>query len=581
MSIFILTRDPSLKSASKTVGNSLSANGFNKAEEIQTQEYSLLFLQKLIYAKDTSPPLAIPFLQIDKDNFIGYCGSFFFDGLIGKPALKACYNAFNADGIDWTRCHGQFTLIIQKNYELFIAADSLGTTKIYHNPEKTIFSNSFQVVFDIIPHGEVDVQGCYEYAWNGNTFGEKTFIRQISSLPFNKTILINKNNCAFIKKENFLEWKKPTSNLSFDETVELQLSKLRDLFKIYRNCFGDRINTALSGGYDSRLILALFLDAGVTPSLFVYGPNGDPDVETAKNIARGEGLDLDVVDKNSLVDMKPERFANHIEKNWSIFDGWKLSGLFDSGVDMDDRIKRSQSQLVVNGGAGEIYRNFFYLPNSAVTIKQLIWAFFSRYDPRACTQAFSANYYRQNLEKSLGKALGSGANWDNRGRSEMAYPLFRGRYWTARDAALKTRIGWAAFPFLEPSIIKDSWSIPQKYKEHGQLEARMIKMLNPKLASYKSAYGYDFATTPGATHRLSSWLSTNRPLWLRGYLYRAKFNSKRALPFFLQDSYLGQVIDLSFPHMKQFFNIELINDPEVYNRVATMEYAINRRDWAK
>ncbi len=77
MSIFILTRDPSLNSASKTVGKILSANGFNRAKEIQTQEYSLLFLQKLIYAKDTKQPLANPFLQIDKDNFIGFCGSFF------------------------------------------------------------------------------------------------------------------------------------------------------------------------------------------------------------------------------------------------------------------------------------------------------------------------------------------------------------------------------------------------------------------------------------------------------------------------------------------------------------------------
>jgi hypothetical protein len=578
MSIFILTRDKSLKSASKTVGKNLSANGFNRAKEIQTQEYSLLFLQKLIYAKDTKHPLANPFLQFDNENFIGYCGSFFFDGLIGKLALKACYKAFNADGLDWKRCHGQFTLIIQKNSELFIASDSLGATKIYHNPQRTIFSNSFQVLIDLTPHGEIDVQGCYEYAWNGNTFGEKTFIRQISSIPFDQTVLIKKN-CTFITRENLLEWEKPTANLSFDESVELQLSKLRDLFKIYRNCFGDKINTALSGGYDSRLILALFLDAGVTPSLFVYGPHGDPDVETAKNIASGEGLPLDVVDKTSLVDMNPERFAENVEKNWLIFDGWKLSGLFDSGVDSDDRINRSQSHLVVNGGAGEIYRNFFYLPNSTITIKQLIWAFFSRYDPRACSKIFSADQYGQNLEKSLVKALGSGANWDDRGRSEMAYPLFRGRYWTARDAALNTRIGWTAFPFLEPSIIKDSWLTPLKYKEYGQLEAKMIKMLNPQLAAYKSAYGYDFANPPGVTHRLSSWSSTNRPLWLRGYLYRTKFYRKKARPFFVQDSYLGQVIDLSFPNMKHFFNIELINDPEVYNRVATMEYVISRRGW--
>ncbi|MBF0382470.1 MAG: hypothetical protein HQL69_15725 [Magnetococcales bacterium] len=576
MSIFILNRDPSLKPAYKAVSKVLHANGFNKAKEIRSKEYSLLFLQKLIYAQEKKQPLANPFLQIDKNNFIAYCGSFFFDGLVGKPALKACYRAFDGKGLDWQRCHGQFTLIINKNSELFIATDNLGATKIYHNPEKTLFSNSFQVILDLIPHREIDVQGCYEFAFNGNTFGEKTFISQIRSVPYNQAVLLNKN-CSFINKENLLLWQQPTVKLSFEDCVDDQLTRLRALFKIYRNCFGDRINTALSGGYDSRLILALFLDANVTPSLFVYGANGDPDVETAKNIAIGEGLPLDVVDKTSLVDMDPDSYAEHVEKNWAIFDGWKLSGLFDSGVDSSDRVKRSQDHLVVNGGAGEIYRNFFYLPNSPISIKQLIWAFFSRYDPKGCSKAFCATSYMKNMENSFAKALGDGAEWNDRGRVEMAYPLLRGRYWTARDAAINCRIGWTAFPFLEPSIIKDTWSIPFAYKEHGRLEAEMIKKLNPKLAAYNSVYGYNFSSLPGLFHRLSSLKSTRRPIWLRGYLYRAKYHRKKALPFYLEDNYLGQVIDLSFPHMKQYFNMELINDPEVYNRVATMEYTMGRQ----
>ncbi|MBF0358052.1 MAG: hypothetical protein HQL70_05545 [Magnetococcales bacterium] len=582
MSIFILHRNQSLDAASKTVANSLIANGFKKAKAINNQEYSLIFLQKLIYADRPEHPLADPFLQIDKDNFIGYSGSFFFDGLIGTEALKACFTAFNpknSDPLDWQRTNGQFTLIVQKGSGLFIAADNLGACKIYHNNERTIFSNSFQVLVDLIPHGDIDIQGCYEYAWNGNTFGEITFINQIRSTPFDHTVLVKKN-CTFVKRDNLVKWRAAPPKISFEETAELQIAKLRRLFTIYKNCFGNRINTALSGGYDSRLILALFLDAGITPSLFVYGPNGDPDVETAKSIAAGEGLALDVIDKSQLVDMDPERFPEHIEKNWAIFDGWKLAGLFDSGIDTSDRINRSHSHLVVNGGVGEIYRNFFYLPDRPITIKELIWAFFSRDDPRTCSEVFSSKHYRENLEDSLIQALGDGADWNERGRTEMAYPLFRGRYWTARDAALNTRIGWAAFPFLEPSVNLDTWHIPLKYKEYGHLEARMIQILNPKLASYKSVYGYNFASTPGLGYRLSNWSSSNRPIWLRGYLYRAKNNRRKPLPFFLQDNYLERVIDTSFPRMKQFFNMKRINDPEVYNRIATMEYALTRRGWA-
>jgi hypothetical protein len=578
MSIFILTKDDSLQEATTAVEKRLVADGFKKSHSIHNKEYKLLFFQKLIYSDQPKNPLANPFLQIDKDRFIGYSGSFFFDGMVGINALKACFEAFDGASLDWKRTMGQFTLVIQKGAGLFIATDNLGANKIYHNAQRTILSNSFQVLFDLLPHGEIDPQGCYEYAWNGNTFGTTTFIQQIRSLPFDHSVMLKKE-VTFVKRENLLELKAPQAKKSFEETAQFHLAKLRHLFGVYRDCFGNRVNTALSGGYDSRLILALFLDAGVTPSLFVYGPNGDPDVETARQISTGEGLPLDIIDKSKLVDMEPEGFAEHMEKNWSIFDGWKLDGIFDSGIDSHDRLTRSHSNLAVNGGLGEIYRNFFYLPDSPLQIKDLIWAFFSRYDPKACSREFSPERYAKNLESALVYALGDGAKWEHRGRTEMAYPLFRGRYWTARDATVNNRIGWTAFPFLEPSIILDTWHIPLKFKEYGRLEARMINILNPQLANYESVYGYRFSNPPGLKYRYSNWSSSKRPIWLRGYLYRAKFHNKKPYPFFLQDDYLGGVLDLSFPRMKKFFNIDRINDPHVYNRVATMEYAMARRGW--
>jgi hypothetical protein len=48
--------------------------------------------------------------------------------------------------------------------------------------------------------------------------------------------------------------------------------------------FGDRVTCALSGGYDSRLILALLRRHGVSPRVYVYGPPGDKDVELARTI---------------------------------------------------------------------------------------------------------------------------------------------------------------------------------------------------------------------------------------------------------------------------------------------------------
>ncbi|MBF0454219.1 MAG: hypothetical protein HQL72_05295 [Magnetococcales bacterium] len=579
MALFFLTRNPSPLHKIHTLESHLTTQGFVQAQSLITPEYRLAFFYKLIHSQQPDSPLFPSFISMGDDQFIGVCGCFFFDDSVGVSALKGCFTAFEEGHLDWNRTRGQFTLVIQKGGTLFLASDTLGASKIYHNEDQTLFSNSFQVLFDLLPHGESDPQGCYEYAWNGTTFGQKTFIKQIKTLSFDRTIKLD-DRVRFPKRENLCDWQPPGRPLSFEETVHQQLDKLRPLFATYRDCFGDRINTALSGGYDSRLILALFLDAGVVPDLFVYGSETDGDVTVAKQIAQGEGLPLKVIDKSRLANLTPDGFAEQLEKNWYLFDGWKSDGLLDSGVDGADRVSRASNHLVVNGGLGEIYRNFFYLPDRPLTIEQLVWSFFSRYDPKTCTDAFSPTDYGQHLTTALTHALGRGADWLHRGRIEMAYPLFRGRYWTARESALNSRIGWAAFPFLEPTLIRDSWHIPLTYKEQGRLEARMIQQLNPRLAHYHSIYGHRLSTAPPLKQRWAYWSSSHRPIGLRGYLYRLKFSRPKNRPFYLQETFLNEVLDLSFPRMSRYFHREKINDPDLFNRVATMEYALARRGWA-
>ena len=57
-------------------------------------------------------------------------------------------------------------------------------------------------------------------------------------------------------------------------------------FAAVAKIFGNRVTSALSGGYDSRLILAMLRRHGVAPHLFVYGNAGDQDVRLATAIAR-------------------------------------------------------------------------------------------------------------------------------------------------------------------------------------------------------------------------------------------------------------------------------------------------------
>ena len=58
--------------------------------------------------------------------------------------------------------------------------------------------------------------------------------------------------------------------------------------------------------------------------------------------------------------------------------------------------------MKVNGSAGEIYRNFFYLRDRRFRVRELVWAFFARYDPKACTRAFDSEEYERAIREAGG-----------------------------------------------------------------------------------------------------------------------------------------------------------------------------------
>ncbi len=65
---------------------------------------------------------------------------------------------------------------------------------------------------------------------------------------------------------------------SFDDAVERISSRLAESFAEITSAFPGRTSAALSGGFDSRLIVASLLANGERPRLFVYGADESEDV---------------------------------------------------------------------------------------------------------------------------------------------------------------------------------------------------------------------------------------------------------------------------------------------------------------
>ncbi len=173
-------------------------------------------------------------------------------------------------------------------------------------------------------------------------------------------------------------------------------------------------------------------------------------------------------------------------------------------------------------------------------------------------------------------ALGTDDPRLTRRQVELAYPLFRGRYWTAREVPLNQGFGAYLTPFMEPAVIKGTPDWPLAWKSHGLIEAAMIARLSPRLAAYPSVYGWPFDRPPGTLARLRAQTSYRRPLFLRRLSYRLRRKRPESWPPYLSAGHLAAVMEPGFPYMRALFRLERVADEEAFNRIATLEFLCQR-----
>jgi asparagine synthase (glutamine-hydrolysing) len=236
---------------------------------------------------------------------------------------------------------------------------------------------------------------------------------------------------------------------------------------------------------------------------------------------------------------------------------------------------------MLNGGGGTIFRNPYYLLNYRFSVRQFLWSFYNRYDPLMCTNSFSELAYLEELGRRISGVLGQERTGFSRTEIELLYVYVRCRYWMGRNNSINNRLSWTLTPFVDYAIVRDSITIPIAYKNHGRLEAALIRTINPALAHYPSAYGHDFSSEPPLSRVIKDYSTFLRPSFLRRYTYRIRNrwgSWRKTHPYYLGVNYLRTVVDVDFPYMSGFFYIDRINEPGAYNRCCTLEYLFQHYD---
>jgi len=543
----------------------LDAQGSNNPQILKTDSYNILIFKKSI------SPLA-NLIQNENGDFCASSGTFIYKGLTASEALEKFLNDFDPENYSPFGFMGIFSLIIKKAGRLYIVTDPLGGSKIFHNSDNSIFSSSFLAVAENTNSLTIDKQGVYEYAFQETTYGTTTPFNEINTLDSQCIFELTANDLKAQPKNIPIDFE--PSSAPYDQLIEQHSELLNNQMSQIISAHGNNISTALSGGYDTRLLLSLLMKGGADPALYVYGADDSADVRVAKNIAAGEHLNLKHINKAEHPKPSPADYPATVKDNFYALDGYSGEGIFDFGANMATRRQRAKNDtLILNGGGGEIFRNFFYLPDRQYSVDDLINIFYSRYSRSFCTDEFSEKTYRKNLHEKIITALKLETDTMSRTQLEYAYPAFRLRYWTARDNNNNTRLGSFLTPFICYETITAALKLPLALKTHGKFQGDLINKISPALARYNSDYGYAFNEPVSRAKKLKNNLTIYRPAILRRYSYGVQHRAATlTLPPALDPEYIAPLFPTGPKYMNQYFNLLAIKDAALLGRVLTLEY---------
>ena len=544
-------------------------SGFGKSVTFESDSCIIDYYPKIDYP-------SCDHVDFGDGNFIFAVGTFVYGNQIGADALKLLYD--QANHLEELRAsHGHFLIVLRKGGRTILFKDPIGSYDLFLTRNDHCATTSFLAAAEAAGRSTINVQETYEYVFNGVSLGTATPLAEVRRLGLSERMIFEPGP-AIISQDIAPSTEEAPE--SFSTLVDRNLAGLLEYATTLIKLFGDNIKIALSGGYDSRLLLAMFRHAGVTPRLFVYGGDKDQDVRTAKRITEAEGIALDHIDKPSLRGITPETYPEIVQNNFFREDALPNGGIFTNGAELIARSRRSENgALHVNGGGGEVFRNFFNLPaHRSLTPRQFVWVFYSRFDPEQCTGAFVPKAFEERIADKVAAVFASNGAKLSRRQVESLYPYFRCRSWFGRENSINSRWGYSILPFFDHQTVTSALRIPIRYKYFGNFEACLIRRADPALARYESNYGHSFAQDAPLGTAIADVATYLRPAWLRRHMFRLKshLGKRRNRPDQLSERYLARVIDTSFPFMSRYFKLDKVTSDLHFARICTLEYLFGR-----
>jgi len=389
-----------------------------------------------------------------------------------------------------------------KKKEIVISTDTMGTDFIYfaYHKGKIYLSNNMRYIlsaerefFNILEYDAL-----LEYVFSHCILGMKTFFRKIRLLPYNRTIKLNYANFDDSNvDQTILDNSKITYNFPSDyekmdnkkylETVEKQSLLFKEYFSSLLNKHQENNYFLLSGGLDSRTLIASVQDTlrdrckGIT---FDYSEKGG-NAMYAREVAESLNIEhiVRIIDEQETVQdsirhmwfcegtsthvaSRLVRILDELEtKNNLFIDGYvgdgQLGGEFFTCI-KNKHLKKDHSLALLK--AMKLHNYFFPIKFFEEAVKE---------------KNVLSNIILPELKKHV-SLLWKVKN--DRMRIETLLALTRGRKYAIGGPRTVENYGITVLPFYHPEIFSTYIKIPHKLREKRKFELDVLSSINPEMA---------------------------------------------------------------------------------------------------
>jgi hypothetical protein len=350
----------------------------------------------------------------------------------------------------------------------------------------------------------LDLIACEEYLRTGVVYENRTFFREVKKIGpariarFAGGKPVSENRYWSIRD---LDPNKLDGSQAVSELAEKLVGAAKNIGRVFPVC-------DLTGGYDSRLIVAAFISAGVNFETTVAGSSESGDCIVSGGLSKITGIPHWQIEYET-------RYSYRLLK--------EALRLTDGGYDVIDYARiyslhsrlSSKFDMSVNGSFGELARGCWW---------EMFWPHIGKREPfdarkiashryvvdPSSPQLFSAETgvrdFIGHITQIIEQANSGLSGWPNTAKMDNTYLELRMQYWQGRIASSTDQIWPCLSPFMLRSVLETILQIRARLRHSNLLVRIILEKLQPELAAYPFEPGYFYWSLPLTWRTLPQFL---------------------------------------------------------------------------